>query len=80
MANKVDFFFLDIQQLSLGPITNIESDNSKNVSNPNSINDEILSKIIVTINHAIWVAYSKTKKHKKKLNALNTNQRILIFF
>ena len=68
---------LDIQQLTLGPITNKDSDNSKTISNPDPIDDEIVSEFPVIINDAIWAAYSKNKKTQKILNALNTNQRIL---
>ena len=44
---------LNIQQLTLGPITNDDSDNSKTVSNPDSIDDEAVSEFPVTINDAI---------------------------
>ena len=75
----MNFFLLDTQQLTLGPITNNNSDNSKTVSNLGSIDDEIFSKFPVTIKDAIWAVYLKNEK-KKILNALNTNQRILEFF
>ena len=68
---------LDIQQLTLGPITNDDSDNSETVSNPDSIDDEVVSELPVIINDAIWAAYSKNEKTQKILNALNTNQRTL---
>ena len=53
---------LDIQQLTLGPITNDDSDNSKTVSNPDSIDDETASEFPVIINDAIWVAFSENEK------------------
>ena len=56
---------LNIQQLTLGPITNEDSNNSETTSNPDPIDDEIVSEFLVIINDAIWAAYSKTKKHKK---------------
>ena len=70
---------LDIQQLTSGPITNDDSDNSKTVSNFDSIDDEVFSEFPVSINDAIWAAYSKNENIQKNLNALNTNQRILNF-
>ena len=78
MANSVEKKNnLDIQQLTLGPITNDDSNNSETVSNPDSIDDETVSKFFAIINNAIWAAYSKNEKTPKILNALNTNQRIL---
>ena len=68
---------LDIQQLTLGPITNDDSNNSETVSNLDSIDDEAVSEFFVIINDAIWVAYSENERTQKILNALNTNQRIL---
>ena len=59
---------LDIQQLTLGPIT--DDENSKN-----GTDDETFSEIPVTINDAIWDAYSENERTQKILNALNTNQR-----
>ena len=53
---------LDIQQLTLGPITNDDSDNSETVSNPDSIDDETVSEFPAIINDAIWVAYSENEK------------------
>ena len=53
---------LDIQQLTLGPITNDDSDNSETVSNPDSIDDEAVSEFPVIINDAIWAAYSENEK------------------
>ena len=80
MANSVKKNNLDIQQLTLGPITNENSNNSETISNPDPIDDEIVSEFLVIINDAIWVAYSENEKTQKILNALNTNQRTLIFF
>ena len=71
---------LDIQQLTLGPMTNDDSDNSDTVSNLDSIDDEAFPEFLVIINDAIWAAYSKKEKTQKILNALNTNQRTLNFF
>ena len=71
---------LDIQQLTLGPIINYDSDNLETFSNPDLIDDEFFSKFFVIINDAIWVAYSENEKIQKILNALNTNQRILKFY
>ena len=68
---------LDIQQLTLGPITNDDSDNSETVSNPDSIDDEAVSEFPATINDAIWAAYSEDERTQEILNALNTNQRTL---
>ena len=68
---------LDIQQLTLVPITNDDSNNSETVSNFDSIDDEIFSKFFITMNDAIRVAYSENEKILKILNALNTNQQIL---
>ena len=53
---------LDIQQLTLGPITNDDSDNSETVSNLDLIDDEVFSEFFVTINDAIWAAYSENEK------------------
>ena len=53
-------FFLDIQQLTLGPIS--ISDNSETVSNPDSIDDETFAKFLAIINDAIWAAYSENEK------------------
>ena len=61
VANNVEKK-LDIQQLTLGPITNDDSDNSETVSNLYLIDDETFSKLPVTINDAIWAAYSKNEK------------------
>ena len=71
---------LDIQQLTLGPMTNNDSDNSDTVSNPDSIDDEVFPKFPVIINDAIWVAYSEDERTQEILNALNTNQRTLKSF
>ena len=71
---------LDIQQLTLGPITNDNSDNSETVSNPDSIDDETASELPAIINDAIWAAYSENEKTQEILNALNTNQRTLKSF
>ena len=79
MANNVEKK-IDIQQLTLRPITNDDSNNSETVPNPDLIDDEFFSRFFVTINDAIWVAYSKNEKPPKKLNAFNTNQRILNYF
>ena len=68
---------LDIQQLTLGPITNNDSDNSETVSNPDPIDDEAVSEFPVIINDAFWAAYSKNEKTQEILNALNINQRTL---
>ena len=68
---------LDIQQLTLGPITNDDSDNSETVSNPDSIDDETVSELPVIIDDAIWVAYSEDERIQEILNVLNTNQRTL---
>ena len=65
---------LDIQQLTLGPMTNDDSDT---VSNFDSIDDEAVSEFPATINDAIWVAYSEDERTQEILNALNTNQRTL---
>ena len=48
---------MDIEKLTLGPITNDDSNNSKIVSNPDSVDDESFSKFFVIINDAIWAAY-----------------------
>ena len=53
---------LDIQQLTLGPMTNDDSDNSDTVSNFDSIDDEVFPKLPVIINDAIWTAYSEIEK------------------
>ena len=79
MANSVEKK-LDIQQLTLGPIINDDSDNSETISNFDSIDDETFPKFFVIINDAIWVAYSKNEKNIILLNTLNTNQRILKFY
>ena len=68
---------LDIQQLTLGPMTNDDSDT---VSNFDSIDDEAVSEFPVTINDAIWAAYSEDEKTQEILNALNTNRRLLKSF
>ena len=68
---------LDIQQLTLGPITN---NNSEIVSNPDLIDDEFFTKFLVIINDAILVTYSENERAPKKLNVLNTNQRIFKSF
>ena len=41
---------LDIQQLTLGPMTNNDSDNLDTVSNPDSIDDEAFPELLATIN------------------------------
>ena len=81
MANNVEKKNnLDIQQLTLGPISDDDSDNSETVSNPDSIDDETFSKLPAIINDAIWAAYAEDEKTQEILNALNTNQRTLNFF
>ena len=40
---------MDIQQLTMGPITNDDSDNSKIISNPDSNEDEFFSNYFVII-------------------------------
>ena len=65
---------LDIQQLTLGPISDDDSDNSETVSNPDSIDDDFFSKLSAIITDAIWAAYAKDEKTQEILNALNTNQ------
>ena len=64
---------LDIQQLTLGPITNNDSDNSETVLNPDPIDDEAVSELPIIINDAIWAAYSENERTKEILTALNTN-------
>ena len=64
MANNVEFF-LNIQQLTLGPVTNNDSDNSEIVSNSDLIDDDFFSEFLVTINDAIWAAFSKNEKTQK---------------
>ena len=56
---------LDIQQITLGPITNEDSDNSETISNPDPIDDEAVSKFPVIIKDAIWAAYSENEKTQK---------------
>ena len=63
---------LDIQQLTLGPITNEDSNNSETISNPDPIDDEAVSEFPVIINDAIWAVYSENEKTQEILNALNT--------
>ena len=79
MANNIEKK-MDIQQLTLGPITNEDSNNSEIISNLDPIDDETVSEFPVIINDAIWVAYSENEKIQEILNALNTNQRILKSF
>ena len=68
---------LDIQQLTLGPISDDDSDNSETVSNPDSIDDETFSEFPAIIDDAIWAAYAEDERTQEILNALNTNQRTL---
>ena len=72
MANNVDFF-LDNQQLTLGPIINDDSNNLKPILNFDSIDDEIFQLKIVIINDAIWVEYSKNEKKNERIEYQPTN-------
>ena len=61
---------LDIQQLTLGPITNEDSNNSETISNLDPIDDEAVSELPVIINDAIWVAYSENERIQKKIERI----------
>ena len=62
VANNVEKNNLDIQQLTLGPMTNNDSDNSDTVSNLDLIDDEVFPEFFVIINDAILVGYSKNER------------------
>ena len=68
---------LEIQQSTFGPITNDDSNNLKTFSNPDLIDDEAFSEFPCYHKRCNLGCIFRKRKNTKKLNALNTNQRIL---
>ena len=79
MPNNIDFF-IDIQQLILGPITNDDSDNSETVSNPDLIDDDFFFQIPCYHKRCNLCCIFKKRKNKNKIDRIEHQPANTDFF